>query len=97
MIVGQADTIDTFEKFHKYVFGKDPKDSGVMWNQLKQNPVDALHSILALCSNPQLHTLETGFLMGAVLGYALQTDPLKVIPLIEGMKFQMKVRENAGH
>lgn len=83
--------LENLIKFHEYVFGRNP---GIMWEHLKKDPKAAVGAILDLAKNPPLQTMETGFLLGACLLYAMQTDPLGVGPMLNAMDFQLRVKKN---
>lgn len=83
--------LENLIKFHEYVFGKNPS---VMWDQLNANPAEALEAILQMGSHPQLQTMETGFILGAVLMYGMRHDPLAVQPMLNAMSFKLGVKKH---
>lgn len=89
--MNEAEKIAYLEKFHEYVFGKNP---GVAWSHMKQSPAQALEAILTIGSSPTLQTMETGFLLGSVLLFGMEHDALAVRPMLDAMRFKLQVNKN---
>lgn len=87
-----TDLVDKLERFHAAVFGKN---AGVMWGHLQKDPHAALLALVELAKNPNHHTFETGFILGAVLCYGLQVDPLRVRPFLESFLAQVELKKVA--
>ena len=82
-------SINLIAAFHAAFFGKD---EAVMWDQLDKSPLDGLATVLDIIEkNPNLRSLETGFLLGITFNRAYTHSPLQVSSLVDAMENTRKI------
>lgn len=90
-----SDEIEAIKKFHEVIFG-EKRNSGVLFQMLKEDPETCFTEALHVGSIPNLQTMETGFLIGICFMYNFHNNQLVLQKMMDGITISQAIQKGVS-